>query len=134
MEDQYFAEQGVSLTADAEERARDNPRETLGQARNQLFNNRVRKPNMRPTELSQAANQSRVRRRQERSRQRDKHRDDERTRRQYVLKATEYSGRFVLNDSARTRPSSWRRCDDVFDYIWRQEILLQDKTSKLSSQ
>ena len=47
------------------------------------------------------------------------------------MKATEHSGRFVLNDSARTRPSSWRRCDDVFDYIWRQEILLQDKTSKI---
>ena len=29
--------------------------------------------------------------------------------RKYVLKATEHSGRFVLNDSARTRPSSWRR-------------------------
>ena len=26
------------------------------------------------------------------------------------MKATEHSGRFVLNDSARTRPSSWRRC------------------------
>ena len=51
--------------------------------------------------------------------------------RKYVLKATEHSGRFVLNDSARTRPSSWRRCDDVLDYIWRQEILLQDKTSKI---
>ena len=48
--------------------------------------------------------------------------------RKYVLKATEHSGRFVLNDSARTRPSSWRRCDDVLDYIWRQEMLLQDKT------
>ena len=47
------------------------------------------------------------------------------------MKATEHSGRFVLNDSARTRPSSWRRCDDVLDYIWRQEILLQDKTSKI---
>ena len=51
--------------------------------------------------------------------------------RKYVLKATEHSGRFVLNDSARTRPSSWRRCDDVLDYIWRQKILLQDKTSKI---
>ena len=51
--------------------------------------------------------------------------------RKYVLKATEHSGRFVLNDSARTRPSSWRRCDDVLDYIWRQEMLLQDKTSKI---
>ena len=51
--------------------------------------------------------------------------------RKYVLKATEHSGRFVFNDSARTRPSSWRRCDDVLDYIWRQEILLQDKTSKI---
>lgn len=51
--------------------------------------------------------------------------------RKYVLKATEHSGRFVLNDSARTRPSSWRRCDDVLDYIWRQKVLLQDKTSKI---
>jgi hypothetical protein len=51
--------------------------------------------------------------------------------RKYVLKATEHSGRFVLNDSARTRPSSWRRCDDVLDYIWRQKMLLQDKTSKI---
>ena len=76
MEDQYFAERGVSLTADAEERVRDNPRETLATARNQLFNNRVRKPNMRPTELSHAANQSRVRRRQESSGQRDKDRLD----------------------------------------------------------
>ena len=49
----------------------------------------------------------------------------------FVLKATEHSGRFVLNDSARTRPSSWRRCDDVLDYIWRQKMLLQDKTSKI---
>ena len=24
-----------------------------------------------------------------------------------------------------------RRCDDVLDYIWRQEMLLQDKTSKI---
>ena len=47
------------------------------------------------------------------------------------MKATEHSGRFVLNDSARTRPSSWRRCDDVLDYIWKQKILLQDKTSKI---
>ena len=47
------------------------------------------------------------------------------------MKATEHSGRFVLNDSARTRPSSWRRCDDVLDYIWRQKVLLQDKTSKI---
>ena len=52
--------------------------------------------------------------------------------RKYVLKAKqEHSGRFVLNDSARTRPSSWRRCDDVLDYIWRQKVLLQDKTSKI---
>ena len=51
--------------------------------------------------------------------------------RKYVLKATEHSGRFVLNDSARTRPSSWRRCDDVLDYIWKQKMLLQDKTSKI---
>ena len=36
MEDQYFAERGVSLTADAEERVRDNPRETLATARNQM--------------------------------------------------------------------------------------------------
>ena len=82
MEDQYFAEQGVSLTDDAEERARNNPRETVGQAKSRLFNDRVRKPNNRPTELSQAANQSRVRRRKESSGQRDKHRDDERERRQ----------------------------------------------------
>ena len=54
-----------------------------------------------------------------------------RTLRKFVLKATEHSGRFVLNDSARTRPSSWRRCDDVLDYIWRQKMLLQDKTSKI---
>ena len=47
------------------------------------------------------------------------------------MKATEHSGRFVLNDSARTRPSSWRRCDDVLDYIWKQKMLLQDKTSKI---
>ena len=75
MDDQYFAEQGVSLTADAEKRVRHKrkPGETLTTARNQLSNNRVRKPNMHPTELSQAANQSRVRRRQETSEQRDKH-------------------------------------------------------------
>ena len=24
-----------------------------------------------------------------------------------------------------------RRCDDVLDYIWRQEMLLRDKTSKI---
>ena len=30
MEDQYFAEQGVSLTADAEERVSNKPGETLG--------------------------------------------------------------------------------------------------------
>ena len=47
------------------------------------------------------------------------------------MKATEHSGRFVLNDSARTRPSSWRRCDDVLDYIWKQKMLLQDKSSKI---
>lgn len=47
------------------------------------------------------------------------------------MKATEHSGRFVLNDSARTRPSSWRRCDDVLDYIWKHKMFLQDKTSKI---
>ena len=47
------------------------------------------------------------------------------------MKATERSGRFVLNDSARTRPSSWRRCDDVLDYIWKHKMFLQDKTSKI---
>ncbi|EOD23126.1 hypothetical protein EMIHUDRAFT_195723 [Emiliania huxleyi CCMP1516] len=82
MEDQYFAERGVSLTDDAEERARDNPRETLGQARSRLFNDRVRSPNNRPTELSQAANQSRAQRKRESPEQRDKGKRDDRTRRQ----------------------------------------------------
>jgi hypothetical protein len=42
----------------------------------------VRKPNNRPTELSQAANQSRVQRKRESPEQRDKGKRDERTRRQ----------------------------------------------------
>ena len=99
MEDQYFAEQGVSLTADAEERARDNPRETLGQAKSRLFDARVRKPNNRPSELSQAANQSRVRRRQE-TYMHDPAMTNTTALTSYlskfVLKATEHSGRFVL--------------------------------------
>ncbi|EOD38734.1 hypothetical protein EMIHUDRAFT_109164 [Emiliania huxleyi CCMP1516] len=82
MEDQYFAEQGVSLTADAEERVSNKPGETLGQAKSRLFFNRVRKPNMHPTELSQAANQSRVQRKRESPEQRDKGKRDDRTRRQ----------------------------------------------------
>ena len=82
MEDQYFAEQGVSLTADAEERVSNKPGETLGQAKSRLFFNRVRKPNMHPTELSQAANQSRAQRKRESPEQRDKGKRDDRTRRQ----------------------------------------------------
>ena len=105
MEDQYFAEQGVSLTADAEERARDNPRETLGQAKSRLFDARVRKPNNRPSELSQAANQSRVRRRQESPEQRDNNRLDAQGRRQ-----TKRRGRLPLAPPAAPLKYSTARC------------------------
>ena len=64
-EDQYYAERGVSLTADAEERLKTNTWETLGQAKARLFDTRVRSPNNRPTKLSKEANDARARRRRE---------------------------------------------------------------------
>ena len=57
-EDQYYPERGVSLTADAEERLKTNPWETLGQVG-------LRSPNNRPTKLSKEAYDARARRRRE---------------------------------------------------------------------
>ena len=52
--------------------------------------------------------------------------------RKYVLKATAHSGRFILQRSHKAvLMAEDRRCDDVLDYIWRQEMLLRDKTSKI---
>ena len=109
MEDQYYAEQGVSLTADAKARVKEKPGETLGQAKSRLFDAGVRKPNSRPTELSQAANQSRVRRRQESSEQRDKDRRDAQELRQTkrARQAAARPARLCLSCLGAANPRWW---------------------------
>ena len=67
-EDQYYAERGVSLTADAGCRGEIQD-QSVGDARPKakarLFDTRVRSPNNRPTKLSKEANDARARRRRE---------------------------------------------------------------------